>query len=193
MLVAQLKTAQDAITQKDRIIKEKNALLKEQFDVIARMKGAYQSGDSSTKRAPHSAKNTSKKRKKLSEFDSDSGGEDDDEVPLSALKSNPPSLDKKMPGKSFSSSTAKKAGTKLIPNAAVCSDEASIETALIDNRSNVASSKSGRVTSKYSSSKLPNSVWWKTLQGRGWKYVCGPEPHSKGMYGALFFFAYSII
>ncbi|KAL3776456.1 hypothetical protein ACHAW5_006902 [Stephanodiscus triporus] len=180
MLVAQLKTAHDAIAQKDQIIKEKNALLKEQFDVIARMKGAYQSSDSSKKRTPHSPKNTSKKqKKKLSGFDSDSGGEEDDEVPLSALKNKTPSLDKKNPGKSCSSIKARKAGTKLISNAAVCSDEASIETALLNNRLNIASSKSGSVTSKYSSSKLSNVDWWKTLQERGWKYVCGPEPHNK--------------
>jgi len=232
-LVAQLKTAEDTIRQKDQIIKEKNALLDEQFAVIAQMRGALGlgrpiDGNSAafTKRTPPSAKNTTNKRKKRtgSDSDSDSGDEDDDEVPISALKKRSGSdsdsgdededevpisalkkrsrsdsdsgdedddevpfsalksstLGKKMLGASCTSSIAKKAETVLTPNAAMCSDGASVETSLLGNQWSNAKSKNGWVTSKNTSSKLSKSVWQK-LQKLGWKYVCGPEPHNKGM------------
>jgi hypothetical protein len=156
-----------------------------------------------TKRTPPSAKNTTNKRKKRTGSDSDSDSEDEDddevpisvlkkrtgsdsgsededndEVPISALKSS--SLGKKMLGASCTSSIAKKAETVLTPNAIVCSDGASVETSLIGNQWSNAKSKNGWVTSKKSSSKLSKSVWQK-LQKLGWKYVCGPEPHNKGM------------
>ncbi len=207
-LVAQLKAAEDTIRQKDQIIKEKHALLGEQFAVIAQMRGALGLGHSIdgnssafSKLTPSSAKKTTNKRKKCTGSDSDSGDADDDEVPISALKNQTgsdsdsgdedddevpisalksSSSGKKMLGASFTSNLAKKAETVLTPNAAVCSDGASVESSLLGNQWSNTKSENGWVTSKKRISKLSKSVWQK-LQRLGWKYVCGPEPHNKGM------------
>jgi hypothetical protein len=183
-LATQLKAAETLVKQKDEIIKSKNMLLDKQFAVIAQMKGALGVGhllkgspSASIKRTPPTVTATKSKKRTGSESDS---GDDDDKVLISALKKKPSSSCKKMHGAPFSSSTAKKMETGLVPYVDVSSDRDSGETSLIDNRSNNAKSRNGSVRSNISSSNLSNFNIWKKLQNLGWKYVCGPEPHNKG-------------
>mmetsp|Transcript_16550 Transcript_16550/g.35758 ORF Transcript_16550/g.35758 Transcript_16550/m.35758 type:complete len:2289 (+) Transcript_16550:224-7090(+) len=104
-LVAQLNNAEEVIKQKDYVIKDKNSLLKEQFEVIAQFTGTVANGKSSsaTKRTPPVKTKSKKKKKakKLPQSDSDSE-EERDEVPLSALKNAHTSTTTVADGKSSS-------------------------------------------------------------------------------------------
>jgi hypothetical protein len=175
-LVTQLKTANDTIRQKDHAIKEKNALLEQQFAFIAQISGACQTLSSAPKR----------KRTPLeSDLHGTESSSDDDDAPISTLKSHKTyaGKSKKMPCASFASSSPtgpiKKVKTGLSPHAARGSDGSSVETSLTGNKSNSAKGASS-VKDKNGSNLLSGSIW-KKLQEKGWRYMCGPEPYNKGM------------
>jgi hypothetical protein len=155
--VTQLKTANDAIRQKEQVIKEKNELLEQQFTVISQITGACQTLSS--------VPSTKRKRTPLeSELHGTKSSSDDDDAPISTLKTNRTysGKSKKMPCASFACSSSTGATKKVnIGLSPVGSDGSSVKD------------KNG--------SNLLSGPIWKKLQEKGWRYMCGPEPYNKGM------------
>jgi myosin heavy subunit len=156
-LVTQLKTANDTIRQKEQVIKEKNELLEQQFTVISQITGACQTLSS--------VPSTKRKRTPLeSELHGTKSSSDDDDAPISTLKTNRTysGKSKKMPCASFACSSSTGATKKVkIGLSPVGSDRSSVKD-------------------KNDSNLLSGSIW-KKLQEKGWRYMCGPEPYNKGM------------
>jgi len=156
-LVTQLKTANDTIRQKEQVIKEKNELLEQQFTVISQITGACQTLSS--------VPSTKRKRTPLeSELHGTKSSSDDDDAPISTLKTNRTysGKSKKMPCASFACSSSTGATKKVkIGLSPVGSDRSSVKD-------------------KNDSNLLSGSLW-KKLHEKGWRYMCGPEPYNKGM------------
>ncbi|KAL7553903.1 hypothetical protein ACHAWF_017471 [Thalassiosira exigua] len=114
-LMAQRRNAEDSVQQKERIIKEKNALLDKQFKLLEQFKAKVQ-GAAIANPPPTAIR---KKRKKKDDA-SDEDNEEDDDMPLSALK-NTSSSNKKMYGSRQRKKVAKRGTTS--------SSEAEVEEA----------------------------------------------------------------
>ncbi|KAL9181049.1 hypothetical protein ACHAXT_009854 [Thalassiosira profunda] len=169
-LVAQLSKAEDVVDQKDIIIREKNALLEQQFEVISQFTSKIGGVAAKDKRPAKKHTPATKKGRKRAEMPSHSDSDsDDDDVPLSTLKSAGTSSSNKKRRKSYGSRqtktpSAKKAERASSPKPAKdrSSDASSVETALTSNTSPVT-----------------NKDAWKVLKEKGWRYRAGPQPYNQ--------------
>ena len=187
-IFSQLKVAEETIRQKDKVIKEKNALLEEQFKVIEQIKQACGMQLQSPARCVLPVTRTKKKRKKASLPDypknNDTDDDDDSDLPLSALRNtNGFSSNKKQRKSPVSKRIDVQTNRSRSPASAAIIHNSDAVSANIPLNIVSKTSSAMRPTLASSNSRVLAPDIWRQLQKKGWKYQTGPQPHNKGMFG----------
>ncbi len=187
-LLAQLKVAEETIRQKDKVIKEKNALLDKQYKVIEQIKQACGIELQSPAECNPPAVRTNQKRKKASLPDypnnNDNDDDDDSDLPLTALGNTNGFSSNKKPRKSpVSNRINVQTNMRRSPTSAARTKKCDAVSADIPLNALSKTTSPMLSTSASSSSRMLAPDVWKQLREKGWKYQTGPEPHNKGMLG----------